>query len=411
MCAYIADRYEVLVAPETTYGQFRSDASAYQEIRPEQDGFDHQGKTEFLKRETIRADLGNTAGLPGASSCSVKMKLPARGGGIAAASGMTAELCPELDKLTRCCFSQVQSDSGLNIASGSSDIVRVAQALPGNSLTLGGLVFVDPDGSDNAQGRWISFIDNIQRDVRISGHWFGGDNWQLDDTPTDEGLLYAATQCQPGSDSPGSCCLQISGLSVSGSQPVWTYSGLVGDLSIEDSSAGKRVLLGYELKGDQYSALTGSPTISKADGATSWPVSPADLRALSADFRINGLPVAYQSFSLSIGNEWGEIVDATSATGRHGFALTRIATQGKAVVYWDAEHMLRLQSGDKVDISWIVGNAANGIGFHAPAAELRSIKEQKINGLLGMEIGFAPVCCDIDGVGDWTLAFCGTTQS
>lgn len=409
MAPFIAQRYEVFVAEEGTYGEFSTQDSLYREIRPEAEGFEHEGKTEILERAYIRADLGNSPGLPGAKSCKVKLSLPARGGGYSAGSDVDSKLCPELECLLKTCLASLNEDTGIGLSGGGAYYVTTDDGTPSNYLTLGGLVFIDPDGAGGYEARWISKIDDESDSFHFAGDWLGASAWNLSGTPTANGVAYSAVQGNSGTEALASASMEISGIIVSSEQPVWRYSGLVGNLKIKDGNSQKRVMLDFDLVGDGYDVSDGPQDISIAGGAGEWPSDPTDLRALSADFRINGSRTAYRSFSLDLGNAWSEILDSTEETGRSGYALTKVATGGSMVVYWDDSYHTKLAEGERIDISWVLGGPDNGIGFHAPYCEIRSLKETQINGLLAIEIQFVCLPSSLDGIPDWTLAFAGTT--
>ena len=413
MSVYIAKRNRVFTACEDDYGAFNSDDADHQEIRPEADGFEHEGKTEILERSYVRADLGNSPGLPGAPSCRVKLQLPARGGGEEAGHTEEAGMCPELETLTKTCVGSLARNTGSNIDGGGQMTVQVTQSQVELHFSLGGLILIDPIGAGVPEARWIFILNDDNDSIIFAGAnaWRGGSAWYINQTPNTDGVVYACVQTNPGPATLASACMEISGIAVDSSQPVWQYTGLVGNLKIDDSAAQKRVMLSYELLGDKYSLAEGTPQISISGGAEPWPDAPGDLRALSADFRINGSQCAYRSFSLDIGNEWGEILNGNAQSGRDGYALTKIATGGRAVVYWDDSFEAKLVDGEYVDISWVVGKPENAIGFHAPTCEIRGVKETQINGLLAMEIQFTVLPSGFSGIPDWTLAFAGRTDS
>lgn len=407
MNTFIANKYNVFIALEEAYGEFVETSSDFYQIRPESEGFEHQGKTEVLKRSYISKNLGNSKSLAGAPSCSLKMKLPVRGGGTEMASGNAASLCNELSIPLTSSIGNVNYDIATSVDTGSTTgDIAVTQSTPSDYFSYGGLVFLKETADGEVHGRWISDIDDTSQTISVAD-WDESTNWLFDSAPVSGDMLYGCVNFTPYAELNNSCCIEISGITIGGEQPVWRYNGLVGNLSIADGAAQKRIMLEFEFKGNDYESDTDAPLISTSAGATAWPVSPTDLRSLNADFRINGIKTAYQSFSFDIGNNWAEVPNANSETGREGFGLTGIATKGKAVVYWNSELPQKLKQGDTIDISWIVGNHINGVGFHAPKAELQEIKETEINGLLAMEITFAPVETGNANISDWTLAFSG----
>jgi len=412
MNTFIAKRYNVFMALENSYGEFNDSVSSFKQLRPESDGFDHQGKTEILKRSYITQNLGNSPGLVGVNSCSVKMNLPARGGSYSAADFQQAQLCSELEIPLSVTVGNKSADTGTTTASGcTTSILKTSHTTPSSIFGPGNLVFIETNASGEIGGRWISAIDDVGATIDLAGNWENSANWTLDESPQLHDNVFASVNFSPSAELRESSCMEISGISIAGSQPVWKYTGLLGNLKISDGAAQKRVMLEFDLQGDACKSSATLPAVDIASGATAWPSAPVDLRSLGADFRINGTPCAYQSFSLDIGNKWAELVNANKKNGREGYSLTQIATTGKAVVYWDSDLHDKLKLGEMVDISWIVGNSANGIGFHSPSAELLDVKESEINGLLAMEISFAPIECNIKDVPDWTLSFSGRKES
>ncbi len=408
MTAFIADRYDLFIAEETAFGVFMTDPAAFRQIRPESEKFEHQAKTEVLECNLLRAGFGHSKAVPGASSCTVKMRLPARGGGTVASDGETAGECSELQILTNICGVHKISDTGTALSGGNAGAVTVVHETPSTILTRGGLAFIDPDGSGPIQGRWIGGIDDATGAVDFASCWKGNTHWHLSSSPDENGCLYASTHMReaPGEERT-SACMEISGMAIASVRPVWKYTGLCGNLKISDAAAQKRVMIDLELKGNTGSAVRGDRSVDLDSGASPWPECPADLRSLSADFRINGERMAYRSFSLDLGCEWNEVLDAGAESGRAGYVLTQCAPKGSFSAYWDPEHQGRLASGETFDLSWIVGSADNGIGFHAPAAQVRSVKESTVNGLLAMDVEFAVLDSGLPEIPPWMLAFAG----
>ena len=167
MSAYIAERYRVAVAPEQQYGHMVSDASAFQEIRPESEGFTHEGHTEILERSRVRAGLGNDASLPGAKSCLVKLSLPARSGGEASMTG-AASMCRELETLVKACLGELNADHGEYLNGGNATSF-ISDNPAAESFTPGGLVWIRPGGSGEFHPCWISRIDRESNSAIFAG--------------------------------------------------------------------------------------------------------------------------------------------------------------------------------------------------------------------------------------------------
>lgn len=408
MTSYLSRRADVFVAPENNYGRENADVTSYCQIRPEQEGFEHSGKTPLLARNLVSTGLDPFSGVPGAPSCTVGLNVAARGGGVATQNGQQAGLCPELAGLLAGCVSGTRRDMGAKVQSAGLATLELLSATPNSRFTPGGLVFVETPGVAGTVGRWISALDDVARTLTLAGHWRGGAAWNLPAIPDFGAAIYAATHLKGDAQTPASLCMAINGLPRPDAGPLWWYTGLLGNLKIEDSAAGERVLLGFTYSGDCYGVSTGTPRVSLAAGAKAWPAHPGDLRALSADFRIDGEPTAYRSFSLDLGNRYTERLNANRESGRDGHVLTGREVTGSCVVYWDAAHQGRLVAGQAVDISWIVGSAANGLGFHAPCCELREVSERDLGGLMGMELKFAVLRSDIPAVPAWMLSFSGT---
>jgi hypothetical protein len=407
MTTFLSNRHDVFVAAEDTYGHKPDLASAFQQIRPEADGFSHQGKTTILERKQISGNPYPEPGVVGAPVCEFSLALPARGGGAMTLNGQQASLCGELKTLLLACVSNQAANRG-DLCTGG-DLQKVE--LDGGDVTMrftpGGLVFVDLTGNGMRVGRWISALDNETRTLRIAGDWRGGEAWNWPLIPSPGGLAYAGVQLWGGDDPLDSASIQVAASARDGVSPTWDYAGLVGNLKIEDSSAQQRVLLTFDLKGDGFQRSETQAPLSLEAGALAWPQLPGDLLALAADLRINGAPVAYRSFSLDLGNTYTERLNANAATGRDGYVLTGQSTGGSCVVYWDVDHYGRLAAGEAIDLSWIVGDAGNAVGFHAPRCEIREIKERDLNGLLGMEIQFAVLQSDRADIPSWMLSFMG----
>lgn len=407
MSFYVYRRYDVFAAAETVYAQAPTDAAAYQQLRPDADSFSPDVERTFIETTSLSTNLGANANVVGAPKATLKLDMPVATGTAYTTTGSQATPPNDLDRLLGSCLGGLSKDCGALCTAGTTSSLTVS-AEAASKLTPGGLVLVDADANGKTTPRWLGPLTGDGVTYPIATCWRGGGDWNLPTAAHERSQLFAATHYTPTSAVRQSLSVEISGTVQGGKRPLWRLSGLVGNAKLTDATAGKRLSLSFDFKGDRYTRQESASRIDVAQGAVAAPTTPSPLKALGAELRVNGRALPYRQFSVDLGNEFAEIADASATTGRAGYCLTARSPQGSLTTYFDSAILAAYESGDLVDLAFFSGTIGNGLGFHAPTCQWRSLKETEINGLLALELGFAVLQSDVAGIPDFTLSLMGT---
>ncbi len=418
--SYPYKRTRVICRLEESFDTLPDDLDGWTEIRPDDDA-EIKVETSLLERKQMRADLSQTRSLRGALRNEIKMKLAARSAGTVVGTGEDACYPGELSHLLRATLGDGRIGQGAILQEGTTSTTGVLSSDPAATCGVGDLAMVGPDANGAYVPCAICRIDSVENEV----HWDWGGRYALSSASVGD-TLATSVSFMPSAINGRTLSLQQRSMPMQGVYFNRYLNGIVGNVKIDDAVANERVLLEFDLHGVSHDVSEdGELFVDEAHlvpasvhgviGGGPYAVSPPDLLALSGGLRIDGTAYAYYKFGFDPGIEYPEKHDVSALQGLAPWDIRSYSPKIALGVYFAESHHGAYRDGSIVSVLWNVGNAANGIAFHAPACEVRVADEEEVNGRLAQSLELTPLdpneyydASVVDaGCPDWTLSFFG----